>query len=87
LKHSQTFGFFAHGAFVLEHWTNAIKGKKLPAPNLYLWICSKSRFLGNQLAGRNIGVALEPVGNDLVALVQKRLTLLWAIMFIPRLLI
>jgi hypothetical protein len=32
--HLQTFSFFAHGAFVLEPWTNAIKGKKLPAPNL-----------------------------------------------------
>jgi hypothetical protein len=31
--HSQTFRFFAQGAFVLEPWTNAIKGKKLPAPS------------------------------------------------------
>jgi hypothetical protein len=34
LKPSQTFRFFAHGAFVLEPWTNAINGKKFPAPNL-----------------------------------------------------
>jgi hypothetical protein len=25
--HSRTFRFFAHGVFVLEPWTNAIKGK------------------------------------------------------------
>jgi hypothetical protein len=25
--HSQTFRFFAHGAFVLEPWTNAINAK------------------------------------------------------------
>jgi hypothetical protein len=36
----QAFRFFAHGAFVLEPWTNAIKGKKLPAPFSNLWICS-----------------------------------------------
>jgi hypothetical protein len=40
LPHSQTFRFFAHGAFVLEPWTNAIKGKKLSAPNLILLACS-----------------------------------------------
>jgi hypothetical protein len=39
--HSQTFRFFAYGAFVLEPWTNAINGKKLSAPDLNLWICSK----------------------------------------------
>jgi hypothetical protein len=35
------FQDFAHGVFVLETWTIAIKGKKLPAPDLNLWICSK----------------------------------------------
>jgi hypothetical protein len=57
LKRSQTFRFFAHGAFVLEPWTNAIKGKKLPAPNLILWICSKEK--GDQrisLFGQKIGL-------------------------------
>jgi hypothetical protein len=42
----QTFRFFAHGAFVLEPWSNAFKGKKLSAPNLILWICSYPAIQG-----------------------------------------